>query len=63
MNTLARGRVATQGLSRASAATEAERKTNVMGPDDARSDSHKVICLARKVAGKHSALLEKLAQK
>jgi transcription elongation GreA/GreB family factor len=61
MDTVARISVGSQATAR-SCDTESNRKSRVIGPDDARSDSAKVISAARKVAARHSALLEKLSQ-
>jgi hypothetical protein len=63
MSTLARSHTGgIQSRSPVSTVTEPKRKVRVIGPDDARPDSDKVISLARKVATRHKTLLEKLAK-
>jgi hypothetical protein len=63
MNTIARSHKGNvQSASQTGMVVDPKRKVRVISPDDVRSDSDKVISLARKVAGKHKTLLEKLAK-
>jgi hypothetical protein len=62
MNALARNYVGTQAPALSGDTTESNRKCRVIGLDDVRSDSPKIIAVARRTAARHSALLEKLSQ-
>lgn len=63
MNTVVRSHTGgVQSTSHIGTVADPKRKVRVIGPDDARPDSDKVISLARKVATRHKTLLEKLAK-